>query len=228
MAAIAEGNGPAPFVRVAQASVETLKRALEAGAYGIIAPMINTMRFMAPNTPWLRFRRNFILWLSGFYKPARKWVDSGKMSIPFTYQETPILTPDLPGENWEGAPALGAKPPDAALTVIRAGQAETTFLRRLFGGGFVALYFDGKDSSAEAFLDQLAQSPLKFPLTVYPVTKTSSTNPQVILDSDEKLTKAFSARAGMLYLFRPDGHLALRRQNGKALDLLGFLEKLEK
>src|SRR5512133_520310 len=52
---------------------------------------ITTMRFMAPNTFWLRLRRNLILWLSGFYPAARKWVDSGKMSIPYTYTDTPLI-----------------------------------------------------------------------------------------------------------------------------------------
>lgn len=42
VAAIADANGPAPLVRVAQATVENIKRALDAGAWGILAPMINT------------------------------------------------------------------------------------------------------------------------------------------------------------------------------------------
>jgi 4-hydroxy-2-oxoheptanedioate aldolase len=42
VAAIADANGPAPLVRVPQASVENIKYALDAGAWGIIAPMINS------------------------------------------------------------------------------------------------------------------------------------------------------------------------------------------
>jgi 4-hydroxy-2-oxoheptanedioate aldolase len=41
VAAIADA-GRAPLVRVAQGNVENIKRALDAGAWGIIAPMINT------------------------------------------------------------------------------------------------------------------------------------------------------------------------------------------
>jgi 4-hydroxy-2-oxoheptanedioate aldolase len=40
--AIADANGPAPLVRLANAGVENVKRALDAGAQGVIAPMINT------------------------------------------------------------------------------------------------------------------------------------------------------------------------------------------
>lgn len=55
VAAIAETNGPAPVVRVAQASPENLKRALDAGAYGVIAPMINTRAEAEQVAAWTRF-----------------------------------------------------------------------------------------------------------------------------------------------------------------------------
>jgi 4-hydroxy-2-oxoheptanedioate aldolase len=55
VAAIAETGGPAPFVRVAQASVENIKRALDSGAYGVIAPMINTREEAEQVTAWSKF-----------------------------------------------------------------------------------------------------------------------------------------------------------------------------
>ncbi len=55
VAAIAEADGPAPIVRIPQASVENIKRALDAGAYGIIAPMINTPEEAERVVAWSRF-----------------------------------------------------------------------------------------------------------------------------------------------------------------------------
>jgi len=55
VAAIAETGGPAPIVRIPHASVENIKRALDAGAYGIIAPMINTPEEAANVVAWSRF-----------------------------------------------------------------------------------------------------------------------------------------------------------------------------
>jgi len=55
VAAIAEASGPAPFVRVAQASIEHMKRALDAGAYGIVAPMINTREQAEQVVAWSKF-----------------------------------------------------------------------------------------------------------------------------------------------------------------------------
>lgn len=188
---------------------------------------LNTMRFMAPNTPWLKFRRNFILWLSGFVGPARDWVDSGKMSVPFVYQDTPLLAPDFPSETWDGAPVLGAKLSDFRLTVIRGGQEQAAFLRQIFGGGFVALYFDGKDTPAREFLAKLAKFPLKFPLEVYPVIKQVGVYQKAILDADEHLSDALAAQTGTLYLFRPDGHLALRHRFGDPIDIVDYFEMLQ-
>lgn len=189
---------------------------------------ITTMRFMAPNTAFLRFRRNLILWLSGFYKPARKWVDSGKMSIPYTYTGVPLISPDISGETWGGALILGAKPPDVPLTVTRGGQVEPTFLRRLFGSGFVALYFADKTASAQEFSTKLMETPPKFPLKFYPVTSKQNDSPEAILDSDGSLSKSLSSQPGTLYLFRPDGHLALRRRSGEAQEILDYFEKLQR
>lgn len=55
VAAIAEARGPLPFVRIAQASPEAIKRALDAGASGIVAPMINTGEEAAQVVSWAKF-----------------------------------------------------------------------------------------------------------------------------------------------------------------------------
>ena len=55
VAVIADSGGPAPFVRVAQASVESIKRALDSGAYGVLAPMINTREEAEQVVAWSKF-----------------------------------------------------------------------------------------------------------------------------------------------------------------------------
>ena len=53
---IAEAAGPAPVAcRVAQLAVENFKRALDAGAYGVIAPMVNTRAEAEQAVAWSRF-----------------------------------------------------------------------------------------------------------------------------------------------------------------------------
>ena len=54
-AAIAEANGPAPLVRLSQCTTENIKHALDAGAYGVIAPMINTREEAEHFIAWSKF-----------------------------------------------------------------------------------------------------------------------------------------------------------------------------
>jgi 2-keto-3-deoxy-L-rhamnonate aldolase RhmA len=55
VAVIADSLGPVPFVRLVQASVESIKRALDSGAFGIIAPMINTRLEAEQVVAWAKF-----------------------------------------------------------------------------------------------------------------------------------------------------------------------------
>lgn len=54
-AAIAEANGPAPLARISQSTTENVKLALDAGAYGIIAPMMNTREDVEHFVAWAKF-----------------------------------------------------------------------------------------------------------------------------------------------------------------------------
>ena len=53
--AIAEAGGPAPLVRIAQASVENIKQALDAGAYGVITTMVNTPEEAERVVAWSKY-----------------------------------------------------------------------------------------------------------------------------------------------------------------------------
>jgi len=54
VAAIAESGGPQPVVRLSQSSSENIKSALDAGAAGIIAPMINSGAEAAQVVSWCK------------------------------------------------------------------------------------------------------------------------------------------------------------------------------
>ena len=54
VAAVTEANGPQPVVRLAEANSENIKSALDAGAAGIIAPMINTGKDAARVVSWAK------------------------------------------------------------------------------------------------------------------------------------------------------------------------------
>ncbi len=188
---------------------------------------ITTMKFMAPNIPWLRLKRDLILWLSGFLPMARAWVDSGKMSVPYTYAPSALCRPDAPGEDWGSAPGPGSKPADSAITLIRNGQAEASFLRSLFGSGFVALFFEDDPSRAAITHRALeASRAALLPLAAYTITRSREGQNPAIHDPQGQLAGLLGAQPGALHLFRPDGHIALRRQEADLQELAGYFAAL--
>ncbi len=54
-ATIVDARGPAPLVRLSQSSNENVKYALDAGAYGIIAPMMNTCEEVEQLVAWAKY-----------------------------------------------------------------------------------------------------------------------------------------------------------------------------
>jgi 3-(3-hydroxy-phenyl)propionate hydroxylase len=179
-----------------------------------------TMRFMAPRTMRQRLRRNAILKLSTRCKTARRWVNSGKMSEPFSYRRSPILIPDSqPRRVWHGAPVPGSKAPDAVCMLLDGKSPSRARLIRLgwlLGAGFVALYFSAENVAAWLFADEASRVRHPVRLTVWPVIRNAPCapfTPPAIWDHTGELSSAFAAQPGTLFLIRPDGYLAARRRH---------------
>jgi 3-(3-hydroxy-phenyl)propionate hydroxylase len=186
-----------------------------------------TMRFMAPRTRLQRLRRTTVLRLSTRCTTARRWVNSGKMSQPFTYQSSPILLPDTePRRAWLDAPQVGAKTPDAPCTIFTGSNRRPTWLRHVAGAGFLALYFAHSEVMSPFFLQEIARhKPIN--LTVWPVLPEIPATPlpvPALWDHTGTLTRAFAARPGTLFLIRPDGHLAARRRHTDPSELIHLIQ----
>jgi len=187
------------------------------------------MRFMAPPNSVRRALRNLVLRLSGFYPPARRWVDSGKMVEPFTYTGSPLITPDdAPPKDWQAPPPLGSKAPDAPCALIPEGSSECrpVFLRTLLGSGFVVLYFAGSPGEGQPFLQAARPNLPGLPIQVYTVVRQPSPLPvqgSSLVDESGALHQAFAAVPGTLYLIRPDGHISARRRNARPAELLSMV-----
>ncbi len=188
-----------------------------------------TMLFMSPPDGRRRALRNLILRLSGFYPPARRWVDSGKMVEPFTYIESPILAPDdSPVNDWRGAPRLGSKVPDLACICWSKDECQPAFFRTLIGSSFIVLYFTGRTAGGRPFSQvacpQLPTLPIRI-FTVVPKAPDVPCQDSLLIDESGDLSKTFAAQPGTLYLVRPDGHISARRRNARPTDLSALLCK---
>ena len=184
------------------------------------------MRFMAPRTRLQRLRRTTVLRLSTRCVTARRWVNSGKMSEPFTYRRSPILVPDTePRRVWPHTPQVGAKIPDVPCTVLDGTAVCPTWLRHLLGAGFIALYFVRSGPFSWFFTQEvLRQKPTN--LTVWAVLADAPSEPlefPALWDHTGQLAQAFAAQPGTLFLIRPDGHLAARRRHIDATELTNLV-----
>ena len=171
---------------------------------------LNTMKFMAPASRWGKLRRSLILRLTPFLPAARKWVDSGKMSIPFIYRDSLLNLPDLPSDgNWKGAPPLGSKLPDLLLEVWLEGRRTETRLRKLTGSGFLIIYAAPDENEARRYTDRSVSIPDTIPYRIVPV-----------------LTGLDFLQPCDVLLLRPDGHLSARRHGLASSEIPDILSHL--
>ncbi len=188
-----------------------------------------TMLFMSPPDWRRRVLRNLILRLSGFYPPARRWVDSGKMVEPFTYAHSPLLAPDdAAASAWQGAPALGSKIPDLPCACWSGSECQPTFLRTLIGSGFIVLYFASHPSEGHLISQVTCPRLSTIPIRAYTIVSKAPEEPYqdpLLIDENGALTKAFTAQAGTLFLIRPDGHISARRRHAQPAELSALLCK---
>ena len=188
-----------------------------------------TMLFMSPPNRWRRILRYLILRLSEFYRPARRWVNSGKMADPFTYTQSPLLSADdAPVKAWQGAPPLGSKVPDAACVCLSGAEQKHVFLRTLLGSGFVVLYFAAHLQEGQPFSQADCPSLPGLPVRVFTILAQPPEQPTpepFLVDENGALHKTFAAAPGALYLIRPDGHISARRRSARPSDLPALLCK---
>jgi 3-(3-hydroxy-phenyl)propionate hydroxylase len=173
-----------------------------------------TMRFMVPPTRLRRLRRNLILRGSVRLPGLRRRVDSGRLSAPYCYDRSPIVTPD-PGLGPDQPVRPGAIAPDAPCRPA-AGGPPVSRLRQLLGHGFVALHLARDSSGAGALAARAAGIVPRAPTRLWVVLPAGRPAPGLppgvgaLVDGEGLLAAAYGAGRGGLWLIRPDGHLAAR------------------
>jgi 2-polyprenyl-6-methoxyphenol hydroxylase-like FAD-dependent oxidoreductase len=205
-----------------------------------------TMRFMVPATRLHRLVRNAVLRASPRLPRLRRLVNSGKLSAPFVYTDSPIVAP----ASDPAAPVrVGAVAPDGPCRVASGGRATGTAatagsgsarpaaatrtdvvrLRQVFGDGFVALYLAaGADDAAGFAARALERTPLA-PLDLYVVVPADQppaalpNGARPLVDSEGVLGEVYGG-PGSLALVRPDGHLAAWRAAADPTELAGLVD----
>ncbi|MFN3297292.1 FAD-dependent oxidoreductase [Caldimonas sp.] len=162
--------------------------------------------FITPKSEVSRLFRNAVLDLAKDHAFARGLVNSGRLSVPATLRDSPLNTPDT--EAFEGRMVPGAPATDAPVTVNgRPGW----LLRHLQGSRFAALVFDGPDAPQRMAAMRAAAEGLT-ELEVLLVTDRPRTLDGVrcLVDTEGLVARRYDARAGTVYLLRPDQHVCAR------------------
>jgi 3-(3-hydroxy-phenyl)propionate hydroxylase len=159
----------------------------EAAADENILNSTRSTDFITPKSAVSRLFRDAVLDLAREHAFARRIVNSGRLSLPSCYRDSPLNTPDADGD-WPAEMGPGAPAADAPLR--RGG--EPTWLLRELGPDFTLLVFGPAPAWAEGL-------PMK----------------RLVIDGDLTdpegcATRRYGARPGSAYLIRPDQHVCAR------------------
>ena len=148
--------------------------------------------FITPKNASSRLYRDAVLGLSRDHSFARPLVNSGRLSLPTRYADSPIICADS-DEFSAMAAAPGCPCPDAPVSTSKGRES---WLLEHVGRSFVLLSFGEPDIPLEA-----VPSPVPIRLVVVG---------RDLIDHRHILAKRLDARAGTAYLIRPDQFVAAR------------------
>lgn len=197
LAAVIDGRAPAALIDTYDA--ERIPAADE--------NILNSTRstdFITPKGKASRLFRDAVLDLAEDHAFARRWVNSGRLSLPHRYAETPLSTPDR-ADAFDGGPPVGAPCPDAPIT---APDGTPGWLLRHLGGDFVVLVF--------------GEAPARPPV---PGIRVVTVGGDGLGDPEGLAARRYDARPGTTYLVRPDQHVACRLRRCDAALLDGALDR---
>jgi 3-(3-hydroxy-phenyl)propionate hydroxylase len=146
--------------------------------------------FITPKSPTSRVLRDAVLDLAHDEAFARKLVNSGRLSTPTPYVESPLYTQDE--DEFAGAMRPGTNAADAPIT---DAHGRPGWLLNHLGNGFVLLVF-GDGPVDEIGVDGVAARVLRVGRDLH--------------DPKGVLTSRYDGRPGTVYLLRPDQHVAAR------------------
>ncbi|WP_114944053.1 FAD-dependent oxidoreductase [Microvirga calopogonii] len=177
LALVIKGEAP-------ESLIDTYDAERSAAADENIGHSTRSTDFIAPRSAQeLRFR-NATLALARHAPFAKRMVNSGRLSMPSTY-ETSLSTPDE--DDWSGSARLGAPVPDAPM---RKGDGQPIWLLEALGGEETLIHVPNGSSP--------------------PPGKRVLVIGQDLLDQEGFFARRFDATPGSTYLVRPDQHLAAR------------------
>ena len=165
--------------------------------------------FITPKSAVSKLFRDAVLTLAKEHAFARKLVNSGRLSLPSVYADSPLNTVDR--DTFKGAMVPGAPCTDAPVMVT----GSHSWLLRHLGPNFTALYFsDGKPLPPSVLRALQALVTAKDGIDLRVVVPNSGAGIVAglveLVDRSGSLARRYDAAPGTCYLLRPDQHVCAR------------------
>lgn len=160
--------------------------------------------FITPKSEISKLFRNTVLRLAKDHVFARSLVNSGRLSTPSAYTDSPLTT--LDNQIFAGSIALGGPAVDAP---VQDQDQQSWWLEHLGQRFTLALYNPSPEQLTT--LQDLKDQPLIQVVVISPEPVAIANQPvKVLLDPSGLWQKRHDAQANSAYLFRPDQHLCAR------------------
>jgi 3-(3-hydroxy-phenyl)propionate hydroxylase len=178
--------------------------------------LLNSTRstdFISPKSEISRVFRDAVLGLARQHAFARTLVNSGRLSLPTTYRDSPLSTADagsFAGRMVPGAPAV-----DTPLR--RADGSPSWLLRELDGSGFALLAWSLPADALAALLSSVSDLAPLHAVALGPGSD--------LADACGLAQQRYDLQAGTLYLLRPDRHVCARWRTPTAAGLRAALRR---
>jgi len=180
--------------------------------------LLNSTRstdFITPKSKTSLTFRNAVLTLARHYPFARALVNSGRLSVPSFLTESSLNTPDR--ETFGGEMVPGAPMDDAPIREVggAAGAGGNAWLLDKVRDRFVLLCYVDDPASVDAATVNALRSLSDGPIPIEPILVSARANPapgglRVFEDYTGRVAERYDAKAGTVYLLRPDQHVAAR------------------
>lgn len=194
--------------------------------HGARENILNSTRatdFMTPKNAATRLFRDTVLELARDYPFARSLINSGRLSVPCTYEDTPLNTPD---SDLFTAPM---RPGSACIDAPVSGGNDSGWLLNHLGGEFTVMlrgYYEADQIDALLALQQtMAERGIGLAIIQIDADQEQQTQFTQLQDHRGVVAQRYDLQQDGLYLIRPDQHVAARWRQLDAAAIASALQR---
>ena len=181
--------------------------------HGASENIMNSSRstdFMTPKNKISETFQHSVLEMANKYPFARTLVNSGRLSVPCVYEESPLNTKDT--DKFSNYMRPGSACTDAPLIV----DGKPGWLLNQLGNEFVCMIYTNNDKSLDKQISELKKQQPAIRLLIITVNPNETgkaaldKNDIVVSDNKELIKQRYDLADGGVYLLRPDQHVCAR------------------